>query len=92
MLLMLSETMRIQTDVEKEDEVTQDDVAAEVVVDDTVDVQSDVEDEGGELPKMKFVRAEVQNTQVEDEDVDESVTDILDGLAIVDVDEEVGLQ
>ena len=36
-----------------------------------------------------FVHAEVKEVQVEHEDVDESVTDIVNGLAIVDVNEVV---
>ena len=44
-------------------------------------LQSDVE--------LCLVHAEVKEVQVEHEDVDESVTDILNGLAIVDVSEVV---
>ena len=44
-------------------------------------LQSDVE--------LCLVHAEVKEVQVEHEDVDESVTDILNGLAIVDVNEVV---
>ena len=44
-------------------------------------LQSDVE--------LCLVHAEVKEVQVEHEDVDESVTDILNGFAIVDVSEVV---
>ena len=36
--------------------------------------------------EVGLVHAEVKEVQVEDEDVDESATDILDEVAIVDVD------
>ena len=39
--------------------------------------------------ELCLVHAEVKEAQVEHEDVDESVTDILNGLAIVDVNEVV---
>ena len=38
--------------------------------------------------ELGLAHAEVKEVQVEDEDVDESVTDILGELAIFDVDEE----
>ena len=39
--------------------------------------------------ELGLVHAKAREVQVEDEDVDERVTDILGELAIVDVDEEV---
>ena len=56
------------------------------VLHDVVVVSLDLQDESVELGQVKI---EEQDVQVEDEDVGESPEDTLDGLGMLEVDEEV---